>query len=149
MSSVLSGKWFGIIQGTNLVGAVFAEFVEMRDRIVGTGHINDRTYGAMVYVVADANIDSDQIRLVLVPNPANEILEVGAVTVLAHMVTQTELVGDWRSSVGTAGTLSVTKMTIEPTEQEQVQMASAKKKDVRGSKRTKYSLATVIKTPIG
>ena len=140
MSSVLSGKWFGIIQGTNL-GAVFAEFMEMGTRIVGTVHINDRTYGAMVYVVADANIDSDQIRLVLVPNPANEILEVGAVTVLAHMVTQTELVGDWRSSVGTAGTLSVTKMTIEPTEQEQVQMASSKKKGVGGSKRTKVFIS--------
>ena len=87
MSSDLSGKWVGIIQGTNL-GGVFAEFLEMGDRIVGTVHFNDRTYGATVYGVADANIDSDQIRLVLVPNPANEMLEVGAVTVLAHMVLQ-------------------------------------------------------------
>jgi len=140
MSSDLSGKWVGIIQGTNL-GGVFAEFLEMGDRIVGTVHFNDRTYGATVYGVADANIDSDQIRLVLVPNPANEMLEVGAVTVLAHMVSPTELVGDWRSSIGTAGTISATKMTIEPTEQEQVQMASFKKKGVKGSKRTKVFIS--------
>src|SRR5438045_1572137 len=84
MSSVLSGKWFGIIRGTNL-GAVFAEFVDIGERILGTVHINDRTYGASVYVVADVTINPDQIRLVLVPNTPTQLLEHGAITVLAHI----------------------------------------------------------------
>ena len=41
----------------------------------------------------------------------------GTVTVLAHMVNQTTFAGDWRSSIGTAGKVSMTK--IESTSAEQ------------------------------
>jgi hypothetical protein len=113
MNTHLPGKWVGTIQGTNK-GAVFAEFAETENRILGAVHINDPTYGVGVYVVADAEVNPYHIRMVLMPNAHTQMLGHGIVTVLAHMVSPTELAGAWRSSVGTAGTLYITKMTIEP-----------------------------------
>jgi hypothetical protein len=137
MSSVLSGKWVGTIKGTN-VGAVFAEFAETGDRILGVVLISDPAYGVGVYVVADGDVNSNHIRLVLMPNTDTQMAGHGVVTVLAHMVSPTAFAGEWRSSIGTAGTLSVTKMTTEPTKimQQPLEMAISNKGGVRAPKRT-------------
>ena len=140
MNSLLSGRWVGTIQGTN-IGAVFAEFADTNDRISGVVQINDAVHGAGFYAVTDGEVTPDCIRLVLTPNQLTQMAGHGIVTVLAHMVSRTQFVGEWRSSIGTAGTLSVTKVTDEPVsimhDPQQSQIASSNKGRVAGPKRTK------------
>lgn len=103
------GKWVGTIQGTNK-GEVFAEFTINEERVSGMVHINDPIQGVGVYSVNGREASPDNIRLILTPNGQARMAGHGIVTVLAHMVSQKKFVGDWRSSVGTAGTLSVNKV---------------------------------------
>lgn len=110
--TAISGKWVGTIEGTNN-GTVFAEFMVTEDRISGVAQISDPVYGVGVYVVTGGQVNPDDLRLVLTPNKQTQMAGHGIVTVLAHMVSQTKFVGDWRSSVGTSGTLSITKMDKE------------------------------------
>ena len=101
--TAIVGKWVGTIHGTNS-GAVFAEFVLTGELISGAVHINDPVHGVGVYAVTGGQTTPDDIRLVLTPNRQTHMAEHGIVTVLAHMVSSTQFAGDWRSSVGTAGT---------------------------------------------
>ncbi len=142
--TTISGKWVGTIQGTN-AGAVFAEFVEAKGQIAGVVHINDAVQGVGVYTVTDGHVNPNEIRLVLTPNQQTKMAGHGIVTVLARMLSETKFVGDWRSSIGTAGTLSVTKLTTEPTsimqppqgpQQENLIVASSNKGRVTVPKRT-------------
>jgi hypothetical protein len=110
--TTISGKWVGTIQGTNN-GAVFAEFVETEGRIFGVVHINDPVHGVGVYDVTSGKATTDDIRLVLTPKRLKHMSGHGIVTLLAHMVSPTTFEGDWRSTIGTAGTLSVTKLGNE------------------------------------
>jgi len=112
MSSPLSGKWVGTIQGTNL-GAIFADFAETKGQVSGVVHIADTVLGLAIYVVTNGDLSLDSIRLVLTPTGDAKTLGHGVVTVLAHLASPTEVVGEWRSSIGTAGTLSVRKLTAE------------------------------------
>jgi len=111
MNFAFPGKWVGTIQGTNR-GAVFAEFTESEGRISGVVNITDTVHGIGMYTVTDSEMNPDYIRLVLTPNQLTRLAGHGIVTVLARFVSKTEFVGDWRSSIGTAGTLSVTKVFI-------------------------------------
>ena len=127
----IAGKWVGTIQGTNS-GAVFAEFVATKEGIEGISgavHINDPVHGVGVYSVRGAvgggQATPDDIRLVLTPHRQMHMAGHGIVTVLAHMVNPTQIAGDWRSSIGTAGTLSVTKVAVEPTGVEQPSQGAA------------------------
>ena len=131
MSSPLSGKWVGTIQGTN-VGAILAEFEETNGRISGVVNITDAVYGAGIYVVTNGNSNFDGIRLVLSPTPLTQMAGHGVVTVLARLISGTEIVGEWRSSIGTAGALSVKKLTPEVTN-----IAASNKGGVTAPKRTK------------
>jgi hypothetical protein len=141
MASLLSGKWFGTIQGTN-IGAVFAEFAHSNERISGVVHINDTVHGTGIYAVTEAQVSPDNMRLVLTPNQLTQMAGHGIVTVLAHMISETRFVGDWRSSIGTAGTLSVTKLATEPVkimqdaQFAQPEIASSNKARVTAPKRT-------------
>ena len=130
------GKWVGTIQGTNN-GAVFAEFTKNEERVSGRVHINDPTGGVGVYSVNGTESGTDDIRLILTPSGQARMVGHGIVTVLAHMVSQTKLVGDWRSTVGTAGTLSVNKVDansggIEENSKKDQQKSSLKVKDDSG-----------------
>jgi hypothetical protein len=89
--------------------------VETKDRISGIVHINDPVHGVGVYDVTAGQANPDGLRLVLTPNKQMPMQGHGIVTVLVHLVSETKFVGDWRSSVGTAGTLSATKVEAEPT----------------------------------
>ncbi|HBP90604.1 MAG TPA: toll/interleukin-1 receptor domain-containing protein [Nitrospiraceae bacterium] len=109
----IAGKWVGTIQGTNS-GAVLAEFMVTNERLSGVVHINDPIRGVGVYAVNGEQETPDDIRLVLTPNRQTHMIGHGIVTVLAHMVSPTQFSGDWRSSVGTNGTLSITKVAVEP-----------------------------------
>lgn len=59
--------------------------------------------------------------MVLTPNDTTRIAGHGTVTVLARMVSQTNFVGNWRSSIGTAGTLDV-RRDAEPTVQKRTKV---------------------------
>lgn len=99
--------------GTN-TGAVFAEFTETNGRISGAVNITDTVHGIGMYAVTDSEVKPDYIRLILTPNQLTQLAGHGIVTVLGRLVSETQFVGDWRSSIGTAGTLSASKVTVEP-----------------------------------
>jgi hypothetical protein len=134
MSSPLLGRWIGTIQGTN-TGAVFAEFAEHNGRVSGVVHILDPELGLGVYVISTGDLDLSDIRLVLTPTTQTQMGH-GVVTVLAHLVGPTEMAGEWRSSIGTSGSLLAQKITTEPTG-----IASSNKKSVAVSKRTKVFIS--------
>lgn len=145
----ISGKWVGTIQGTNS-GAVFAELVQTKERISGIAHINDPVQGVGVYYVTSGQANPDDIRLVLTPDKKTRTAGHGIVTVLSHMVSPTNLAGDWRSSIGTAGTLSVAKLGAESTgieqrsqatQQENFMMMSTDQEDAPVPKRTKVFIS--------
>lgn len=71
-------------------------------------------------------------------------------TVLAHMVGETKLVGEWRSTLGTAGTMSATKVQVDPTgieqhsqwtQQENLMTMPTDQKDAMVPKRTKVVIS--------
>lgn len=132
MNSPMSAKWVGTIQGTN-TGAVFAEFTETNGRISGVVNITDAVHGIGVYAVTDSEVKPDYMRLILTPNQLTQLAGHGIVTVLGRLVSETEFVGDWRSSIGTAGNLSVSRVTTE----QQRQVASSNKGRVSVPSRTK------------
>lgn len=101
----------GTIQGTNN-GAVFAEFLSTKDGVSGVVHINDSAYGVGIYSVAGGEVSPDVLRLVLTPDKQARMAGHGIVTVIGHMTSQTQFDGEWRSSIGTAGALSVTKVEV-------------------------------------
>ena len=106
-----SGKWSGTIRGTNN-GAVFAEFQLVDERVSGVVQINDLVYGVGVYSVQGRPIESDEIRLELTPDKKTRAARHGVVTAIGHLVSETEFVGQWRSTIGTAGTLSMSKVEV-------------------------------------
>ena len=122
--------------GTNL-GTVFAEFADTNGRTSGVVNINDTVHGIGMYVVTDSKVYRDQIRLVLTPNQITQMVGHGIVTVLGRLVGETELIGDWRSSIGTAGTLSVKKVPVKA----QPDVASSNKGRVTVPKRTKLFIS--------
>jgi hypothetical protein len=134
MNSAFSGKWVGTIQGTNR-GAVFAEFLASETRISGVVNITDNVHGIGIYTVTDSGVNANYIRLVLTPNQLTQLAGHGIVTVLGQLLSNTEFVGDWRSSIGTAGTLSVKKVPTEP----QHTITASNKMGVRVLNRTKVS----------
>jgi hypothetical protein len=135
MSSPLSGKWIGTIQGSN-IGAVLVEFTDANQPISGVVHIMDTVLGAGIYVITTGDFHSDGIRLVLTPSTLTQMAGHGVVTVLGQLVSPTEVVGEWRSSIGTAGTLSVRKITTEPTD-----VGSSNKGRVTVPERTKVFIS--------
>jgi hypothetical protein len=135
MSSPLSGRWIGTIQGTN-TGAVFVQFAENNGRVSGLVHIFDPKLGLGVYVISTGDLDLNDIRLVLTPTTQTQMAGHGVVTVLAHLVGPAEIVGEWRSSIGTSGGLLARKITSEPPS-----IPSSNKKRVAVSKRTKVFIS--------
>jgi hypothetical protein len=108
------GKWVGMIRGTN-DGSVFAEFAIKEGRLCGTLHINDPMLGVGVYAVTGAQEAKECIRLVLTPDKRTHLEGHGIVTVLARMSSSRKITGEWRSTIGTAGTLDVEKMDSQLT----------------------------------
>ena len=115
----IAGKWVGMIQGTNN-GSVFAEFFIDEGHLTGTAHINDPMLGVGVYAVTGAYEAKERIRLELTPDKQTHLEGHGIVTVLARMPSSGEIVGEWRSTIGTAGTLAVAKLDSQPPDTKQI-----------------------------
>lgn len=107
----LTDKWSGTIQGTNS-GTVTAEFTETSKGVSGIVRIHDRLFGLGIYT-ATGQVRSDGIYLVLTPDKQTKMARHGTVIVDAHMVGMTKIDGNWRSSIGTGGTLTVTRLEAE------------------------------------
>jgi hypothetical protein len=114
----IAGKWVGTIQGTNN-GSVFAEFFINEGQLIGSAHINDPMLGVGVYAVTGAYEAKERIRLELTPDKQTHLEGHGIVTVLARMPLSGEIVGEWRSTIGSAGTLAVAKLDSQPPDAEQ------------------------------
>jgi len=114
----IAGKWVGTIHGTNN-GSVFAEFIIDGGRLIGSAQINDPMLGVGVYSVTGAHEANERIRLVLTPDLRTHLEGHGIVTVLARRPSSGKIVGEWRSTIGTAGTLAVAKLYSHPPHAEQ------------------------------
>ena len=128
------GRWIGTLHGTH-TGAVFAEFAENNGRVSGVVHILDPELGLGVYVISTGDLDLNDIRLVLTPTTQTQMGH-GVVTVLAHLVGPADIVGKWRSSIGTSGNLSARKINTEVNG-----IPSSNKTRVGVSKRTKVFIS--------
>jgi len=104
--SVQSGTWCGTIDGTN-TGATLAELRSSGPSIYGTIYIVDPVYGVAKYDAAGAARSARDVRLVLSPDQEAAADGHGVVTVLAQIQEGRLLVGEWRSSIGTSGSLQV------------------------------------------
>ena len=122
----IAGKWVGTIQGTNS-GSVFAEFFLDEGQLIGSAHINDPMLGVGVYAVTGAHEAKERIRLVLTPEKQTHLEGHGIVTVLARMPSSGRIVGEWRSTIGTAGTLAVAKLDSQPPHAEQSAWSTAQR----------------------
>jgi len=114
----IAGKWVGTIHGTNN-GSVFAEFIIDGGRLIGSAQINDPMLGVGVYSVTGAHEAKERIRLVLTPDQRTHLEGHGIVTVLARRPSSGKIVGEWRSTIGTAGSLAVAKLDSHPPHAEQ------------------------------
>jgi hypothetical protein len=122
----IAGKWVGTIQGTNN-GSVFAEFFIDDGHLIGSAHINDPMLGVGVYAVTGAYEAKERIRLELTPDKQTHLEGHGIVTVLARMPSSGQIVGEWRSTIGTAGTLAVAKLDSQPPYAEQSAWSTAQR----------------------
>lgn len=94
--------WAGRAYGTN-TGNLFAELDGDDTALSGTLRLNDTVSGLTVYRVQGR---FDKNRIELTGEPAHEINGVilGRLTANATLNTRGELVGEWRTDIGTAGT---------------------------------------------
>ena len=122
----IAGKWVGTVQGTNN-GSVFAEFFIDDGHLIGSAHINDPMLGVEVYAVTGAYEAKERIRLELTPDKQTHLEGHGIVTVLARMPSSGQIVGEWRSTIGTAGTLAVAKLDSQPPYAEQSAWSTAQR----------------------
>ena len=120
----IAGKWVGTIHGTNN-GSVFAEFIIDGGRLIGSAQINDPMLGVGVYSVTGAHEANERIRLVLTPDQRTHLEGHGIVTVLARRPSSGKIVGEWRSTIGTAGTLAVAKLDSQPPHADQSAWSTA------------------------
>jgi hypothetical protein len=97
-------------------------------------YILDPELGLGVYVISTGDLDLNDIRLVLTPTTQTQMGH-GVVTMLAHLVGPTEIAGEWRSSIGTSGSLLARKITTEP------RSIASSNKSVTVSKRTKVFIS--------
>jgi len=125
--STLSGDWNGRILGTNNAD-IFVELSQSGEAVSGTLRINDPMFGVSVYSLAGTLV-GDAVSLTLSPKDASvvrshnimiggrkvvvaaEHQSLGVVSATAKVVDAGRIEGRWTSSVGTAGTMWITRAT--------------------------------------
>lgn len=97
----LGRLWAGRIFGTN-TGNVFLELGGTDDVITGTARLMDTVFGLSVYRVSGTF--DDTLRLTAAPTQVEPGIDAGTIEVTAALTPEGNLRGEWRSSLGTAGT---------------------------------------------
>lgn len=102
MAEIL-GRWAGHLYGTN-TGNLFVEFEGVATELRGTVRLMDNAFGLNIFAATGSFVDG-RLALQCEIIQAPEGLEFGAVSVTAALAPDGVLRGDWRSTLGTAGTL--------------------------------------------
>lgn len=100
MDANLSGTWTGEISGTN-IGGMLLQLVQELDRLYGTGRFHEPALGAYEYEIQGVGKGVDFF-FFLTPSP-NQSLQLGTIQASCRLTDTGELVGQWTSSLGTAG----------------------------------------------
>lgn len=113
----LSGTWTGELGGTNQ-GNMFIRISHEGDRVYGEGSFNEPTLGTYQYQIQGI-VDGEKIKLMLIPGQRSPGLSLGNVEANGALYENGKIQGNWRSSIGTEGYFSISKVEQEkPTTQE-------------------------------
>jgi hypothetical protein len=112
--ATLGRLWAGRIYGTN-TGNLFVELDTSRDGLTGTLRLMDPVFGLTVYRVNGSFDGMLRLRGDIVQAPAGT--DAGAIEATAILTPEGSLRGEWRSSIGTAGTFEAYPHDIPPPDQ--------------------------------
>jgi hypothetical protein len=111
----LTKLWAGRVYGTN-TGNLFLSLDETGPKISGTLRFLDTEYGVVAYHVEGTF--EDAIKLTGSPIEACGGVELGQTHVTAHLTQEGHLRGEWKSTIGTAGTFVAFPHSQETASQE-------------------------------
>lgn len=100
MDKNISGTWTGEISGTN-TGGMLLHLVQELDRVYGTGRFHEAALGVYEYDIQGVGKGND-FSFFLTPKP-NDVLQLGTIQASCRLTETGELVGQWTSSLDTAG----------------------------------------------
>src|SRR5438093_7859790 len=106
----VAGSWFGHIAGTNR-GAVSVVLQQGASGqfVVGRAHIRDGAYGAL-HGLIDGQFDGHQLKARITTITSNAPVSPTVVEIVAVLdPAGKELKGEWKSDIGTSGTLMLTR----------------------------------------
>jgi len=112
--ATLGRLWAGRVYGTN-TGNLYMELDSSRDEVTGTLRLMDAQFGLTVYKVT-GSFDGT-LRLRGEPLHVPESITAGSVEATAILTPQGHLRGEWKSSIGTAGTFEAYPHDIPPSDQ--------------------------------
>jgi len=95
--------WAGRIYGTN-IGNVFVKFDKVEGGLVGKLHFNDAGVGFVIYSI-EGSFDGNRLAITGATQTQTEGVVFGDLRVNASLTSRGELIGEWNTSVGAAGTL--------------------------------------------
>ncbi|MBL4713022.1 MAG: hypothetical protein JKY64_00505 [Alcanivorax sp.] len=100
----LANRWAGRLYGTN-TGNIFLELAQDGKSVSGRLRIMDSIFGVSIYEYT-GTIEEELI-LNCVPAQAVDGVELGNVSVKGHLTQEGSLRGEWKSTIGTAGTFEI------------------------------------------
>lgn len=100
----LGSKWAGHAYGTN-VGNIYLELNAQAANPQGILRFMDRELGLAIYNV-EGTFEEGRLHLSGTPAPGQEV-ELGQLTIAGQLNSNGQLVGDWQTSLGTAGTFGL------------------------------------------
>lgn len=113
--ATLGRLWAGRVYGTN-TGNLFAEFDTPADnRVTGTVRLMDAQFGLTVFNVSGSF--DDTLRLRGEPTQVQPGVTAGTIEITANLTPQGQLKGEWKSSLGTAGTFEAYPHDTPPPDQ--------------------------------
>ena len=98
----IGNRWAGKLYGTN-TGNLYVTLEGDDDALRGKIHLNDPMFGLVVYEI-NGVFDGRELSLIGQPKERVEGVELGELQVKALFNSLGELEGDWRTSIGSAGT---------------------------------------------
>lgn len=107
--------WAGRVYGTN-TGNLFIELDASGDKITGTLRMMDALFGLAVYRL-NGSFDGGTLRLHGEPIQPPAGSNVGSIEATATLTPEGQLRGEWRSSIGTAGTFEAYPHDVPPPDQ--------------------------------
>ncbi|MEE2690875.1 MAG: hypothetical protein VX640_04955 [Pseudomonadota bacterium] len=107
-------KWAGNAVGTH-TGNLYLELEGDDDASLrGSLRFNDDRYGIVIYAV-EASFDGEKLKVTGKPETTKENLEFGELETVVRLNAQGQLIGDWKTSIGSGGAFRFYPATIAST----------------------------------